>query len=110
MTSCRNPAVSGTLVAHTTAVKRPVPNVGFIRGKGETEADINTASEALGIIQDVTLIDYNATGAPDGGELYTIKTTVTAADTSGLEIIDVSFAKGTVDVTVDPRSYRHDVT
>lgn len=103
------PLDTGTLIAHTTVANCPVPYLGRIRGKGETAADIDTASEALGIIQDVTLIDYAATGASDGGELYTIKTTVTAADTSGLEIQEVDVAKGTVDVTVDARAYRHDV-
>jgi len=109
LSNCQ-PFATGTVVAHTAHVARPVPYLGIIRGKGETAADIDTASEALGIIQDVTLIDYSATGASDGGELYTIKTTVTAADTSGLEIVNVNVAQGTVDVNVDARSYRHDVT
>lgn len=103
------PNGTGTLVAHTTIAKCPVPWLGRIRGKGETYADIDTESEALGVIGDVTLIDYNSTGGTDGGELYTIKTTVTAADTSGLEIAEVNVAKGIVDVYIDGRGYRHDV-
>ncbi len=103
------PAVTGTLVAQTMFCAAPVPWLGRIRGKGETAADIDTESEALGIIGDVTLIDYAATGSPSSGPLYTIKTTVTAADTSGLEIAEVNVARGTVDVYVDGRSYRHDV-
>lgn len=104
------PFSTGTLVAHTTMCSCPIPWLGRIRGKGETVADIDTESEALGIIGDVTLIDYNSSGGTDGGELYTIKTTVTAADTSGLEIAEVNVAKGMVDVYIDGRGYRHDVT
>jgi hypothetical protein len=104
------PAVTGTLVAHTTMSANPIPWVGRIRGRGETAADIDTDAEALGIIGDTALIDYAATGSPSSGPLYTVKTTATAADTSGLEIVEVSVARGTVDVVVDGRSYRHDVT
>ena len=102
------PLSTGTIVAHTAIVARPIANGGFIRGKGETAANIDTDAELLGIIGDVTLIDYNATGGTDGGELYTIKD-VASADTSGLEIITGNIAKGTLDVIVDPRAYRHDV-
>lgn len=101
---------SATVIAHTTLAACPIPWLGRIRGKGETAADIDTEAEALGIIGDVTLIDYNSTGSPSGGPLYTLKTTVTAADTSGLEIAEVNVARGTVDAYIDGRSYRHDVS
>lgn len=104
------PFNTGTLVAHTQVAKCPIPWLGRIRGKGETAADIDTESEAVSLIGDVTLIDYAATGSPSAGPLYTIKTTVTAADTSGLEIAEVNVAKGLVDVYIDGRSYRHDVS
>lgn len=108
ISACK-PVPSGTVVAHTGMTSRPIPNVGRIRGKGETAASIDTESEILGLIQDLTLIDYNATGGTDGGELYTIKVAA-SADTHGLEIVDGNVAKGTLDVVVDPRAYRHDVS
>lgn len=100
---------TGTLIAQKTHIARPVAWAGVIRGKAETAASIDTASELLGIIQDVTLIDYAATGGADGGELYTIKETA-SADTSGLEIVDGNIFKGTLDVMIDGRAYRSDVT
>lgn len=103
------PHPTGTVVAHTTQAKCPIPNIGRIRGKGETASSIDTDAEILGIIQDLTLIDYNSTGGSDGGELYTIKVAA-SADTSGLEIVDGNAAKGTLDVTIDARAYRHDVS
>lgn len=103
------PLASGTVVAHKTQVTRPLSYGGRVRGKGETFANVDTDAEIILIIQDYTLIDYNATGGSDGGELYTIKDTA-SADTSGLEIQDGNAAKGTLDVTVDARAYRHDVT
>lgn len=102
------PIPTGTLVAHKVNAACPIPSLGKIRGKGEVYANIDTEAEILGIIGDYTLIDYNATGGTDGGELYTIKETV-SADTSGLEIVDGNVAKGTLDVTIDARAYRHDV-
>lgn len=100
---------TGTLVAQKAHVARPVAWAGVIRGKAETAGSVDTASELLGVIGDVTLIDYAATGASDGGELYTIKE-VAGADTSGLEIVDGNIFKGLLDVVVDGRAYRHDVS
>lgn len=103
------PFNTGTLVAHTTMAKCPIPWLGRIRGKGEVAANVDTDTEILGLIGDVTLIDYAATGSPTSGPLYTIKD-VASADTSGLEIAEGNAAKGTLDVYVDGRSYRHDVS
>lgn len=103
------PQPTGTVVAHETHVARPIAWAGVIRGRAQTTASIDTSSELIGVIGDVTLIDYNATGGTDGGELYTIIETVTA-DTSGLEIVDGNTFKGTLDVVVDGRAYRHDVS
>ena len=101
------PLSTGTLTAHTATSSCPIANLSRIRGRGETVANWDTDSELLGIIQDTVLIDYNATGGTDGGELYTIKTA--SADTSGLEVVGGIPALSLVDVTVDPRAYRHDV-
>ena len=100
----------GTLVAHTVIASNPIANLSRIRGKGETAADWDTASELLGFIQDVTHIDYASTGGPNSKPKYTIKTAAgTPADTAGFEIIDGNVALGTVDISVDFRAYRHDV-
>lgn len=103
------PVTTGTLVAHTTMAACPVPWVGRLRGVAENTGSVDTDSEILGIIGDVTLIDYSAAGASDGGELYTIKE-VASADTSGLEIVEGNKATGRLDVVLDGRAYRHDVT
>lgn len=102
------PQPTGTVVAHEAMTSRPIADAGRIRGKAETTTDMDTSSELIGLLQDLTIIDYAATGGTDGGELYTIKTT-SGADTAGLEIVGGNSAKGTLDVIVDPRSYRHDV-
>lgn len=87
----------------------PVPNVGRIRGKAQTAASVDTLTELALLIGDVVLIDYSAAGASDGGQLYTI-IEVATADTSGLEIVGGNTALSTLDVTVDARAYRHDVS
>lgn len=104
------PFKTGTLVAQEVPLARPVAWSGVIRGKAEVVASVDTESELLGILQDASLIDYNATGGTDGGELYTLKEADSGADTSGLEFVDGNVAKGTLDVVVDGRSYRHDVS
>lgn len=87
----------------------PVPSVGRIQGAAETAANIDTSSELLAILGDLVLIDYNATGASDGGELYTIKDAA-SADTSGLQISGGDTALGRLDVTIHSRAYRNDVS
>lgn len=87
----------------------PVPYLGRIQGKAETFASVDTLTELALIIQDVTLIDYSATGAADGGQLYTIKEVV-SADTSGLEIAGGTPALGLLEVYVAAQAYRHDVS
>lgn len=103
------PLDTGTITAHKTVANCPVPYLGRVRGKAQTSGSVDTLSEVIGVIQDTALIDYSATGASDGGELYTIIETATA-DTSGLEIVDGDPAKGTLDVIVSAQAYRHDVS
>ena len=103
----RSRPVSGTLVAHTQMASCPVPHLGRIRGKGETTASIDTDAEILLLINDFMLIDYSATGAPDSGELYTIKV-LASADTTGFQLIEGNAAKQTLDVVCDPDVYRFD--
>lgn len=102
-------ASAGTVVEQFLTCACPVPYVGRIRGKAETVANVDTLTELALLIGDVVLIDYSATGASDGGQLYTIKDAA-GADTSGLELVGGNPATQTLDVTVDARAYRHDVT
>jgi hypothetical protein len=101
-------AAAGTTLAQFLVTANPVPCVGRIRGKAETAASVDTMAELVAILADAVLIDYNSTGAADGGELYTIKEAA-SADTSGLEIVGANIALGELEVTVDARAYRTDV-
>ena len=103
------PYPTGTLVAHTAKASCPIPNLGRIRGKSEVTTTMDTEAELTGLIGDTVLIDYSATGASDGGELYTIKDAA-SANTSGLEIVDGNPSKGTLEVHVDVRAYRNTVS
>lgn len=93
----------------------PVPSLGRIRGRAETVASVDTLTELALLIGDLVLIDYDATGAADGGQLYTIKE-AGSADTSGLEIVygatavSGNRARYWLDVTVQSRAYRNDVS
>lgn len=106
-----SPIDTGTLVAQTAMCSCPVPHLGRIRGRAATVANVDTDAEILAIINDVTLIYYSATGASDGGELYTIQDTA-AADTSAFQIVEGDYVKQTLDVVVDARAYRlnNDIT
>ena len=108
--ACENAILTGSTVAEQFLnTSNPVPNIGRIRGKAETAGSVDTLSELALLIGDFVLIDYNSTGASDGGELYTIKEAA-SADTSGLELVGGNVAVQTLDVVVDFRAYRTDVT
>lgn len=102
-------AAAGTTLTQYLNAACPVPYVGRIRGKAETSTEVDTASELAGLIGDVTLIDYSATGAADGGELYTIKSNPTT-NTHGLEIVNGNIATLTLDVVVAATAYRSTVS
>lgn len=99
------PLETGTISAQNTVTTNPTPETGKIRGNAETAANVDTDAEIIAITGDVVLIDYNATGGTDGGELYTIKDTA-AANTSAFTIQNGNAAKSTLDVTIDVRGYR----
>lgn len=102
-------AAAGTVLEQFCNMALPVPYVGRIRGRAEVSANVDTLTELALILGDVTLIDYNSTGATDGGPLYTIKD-VASADTSGLEIAGGNTSIQTLDVVVAAQAYRHDVS
>jgi len=100
---------AGTVAEQWLNVATPVPNVGRVRGKAETAANVDTLTELALIIMDKSLIDYAATGGSDGGELYTIKDTA-AADVNGLILVNGNTALQTLDAVVDARAFMLDVT
>ena len=102
-------AAAGTVNEQFLPCACPVPSVGRIVGKAETQASVDTLTELALLIQDVVLIDYSATGAADGGELYTIKE-VGSADTSRLEIVWGNVHTKELEVSVAATAYRHDVS
>lgn len=93
---------SATVTAHKTQVVVPIPYVTRIRGKAKTAANVDTDSELLGVLWDVVPIDLT-TG------VYTIDETA-AADTSGFTIVDGNTATQELDVTVDARAMRADIS
>lgn len=93
---------AGTVVAHTTSVVVPIPYCTRIRGRAKTAANVDTDSELLGVLWDVVLFDLTTA-------VYTIDETA-AADTSGLTIVDGNPAKQTLDVIVDARAMRADIS
>ena len=99
------PFVTGTVVAHETLSACPIGEAGLIEGNAETAANIDTAAELIAITGDLVLIDYNSTGASDGGPLYTIQDTA-SADTSAFTIRGGNTSLGTLKVSVDVRAYR----
>lgn len=93
---------SSTVIAHTTQVTVPIPEVTTIRGKAKTATNIDTDAELLGVLFDVVLFDLTSS-------VYTIDETA-AADTSGLRIVNGNVSKGTLDVVVDARAMRADIS
>lgn len=102
-------AAAGTVLEQFLNSACPVPLIGRIRGKAETGTNIDTLTELALLITDAVLIDYAATGASDGGPLYTIKD-VASADTSGLEIVGGNTSLQTLDVVVHSQAYRSDIS
>ena len=93
---------AGTVTAQTVYVTTLIPQATRVRGKAKTAASVDTDSELLGLLWDVVLFDLTSS-------VYTIDETG-AADTSGLIIVDGDITKGTLDVVVDVRSFRADVS
>lgn len=93
---------SGTVLVHTLSVTVPIPYCTRMRGKAEVQANVDTDTELLGRLWDLVLWDLTS-------GVYTIDDTATA-DTSGLTIVDGIPAKGTLDVTVDARAMRAEIT
>lgn len=97
------PFKTGTVTAQWLPLMAPLMG-GAIRGKAETASAADTDAEILAVHGDAVLVDYNSTGASDGGELYTIK--AASADTSMFTVVGGDAARGTLDISVYPTAYR----
>lgn len=93
---------AGTVLAHTLSVVVPIPNCTRLQGRGKTFANVDTDAEILALLNNYVLFDRTS-------GVYTIDDTA-AADTSGLQIVDGNYVKGTLDVIVDARAMRADIT
>ncbi len=93
---------AGTVIAQKRNISVPIPSITRIRGKAKTTTNVDTDAELLGVLWDFVLFDLTLA-------VYTIDESA-AADTSGLTIIDGNPSKGTVDVIVDARAMRADIT
>lgn len=93
---------ASTVTAHETQVIVPIPEITLIRGKAKVTTSVDTDSELLGVLWDVVLFDLTTA-------VYTIDETA-AADTSGLKIVDGVISKGQLDVVVDVRAMRADIS
>lgn len=93
---------AGTVVAHRLSVIVPIPYCTRMRAKAEVQANVDTDSELLGVLWDLALWDRTS-------GVYTIDDTA-SADTSGFTIVDGIPAKSLLDITVDARAMRAEIT
>lgn len=93
---------AGTVLAHKLSVVVPIPYCTRMRGVGKVTTTFDTDSELLGLLWDLVLWDLTS-------GVYTINDDSTA-DTSGLTIVDGIISKGLLDVTVDARAMRAEIT
>ena len=93
---------AGTVTAQKIQVSVPIPHFTRIRGTAKTTTNIDTDAELLGVLWDLVLFDLTSSN-------YTIDETA-AADTSGLIVRNGNIAKGLVDVVVDARAMRADIS
>lgn len=93
---------SGTVLVGYERVACPIPYCTRLRGKAETSGNIDTQTELTGVLFDLTRFHLasSAYRIQAGGE----------ADTGGLQIVDGNISRGTLDVVVDARAMRSDVT
>lgn len=91
-----------TVDADWVDVTEPIANHTRMRSKAKTVGNLDTLSEFIGLLWDVVLFDLTST-------VFTIDETA-AADTSGLTIKGGIYEQGLLDVTVDPRAMRYDIS
>jgi len=93
---------AGTVLASDVDVIEPIPNFTRLRSKAKDTDNCDTLTELVGLLYDVVLFDFTST-------VFTIDETGTA-DTSGLQIRGGIYEQGLIDVVVDVRAMRTDVS
>lgn len=93
---------AGTVTAHKTLARVPIPHYTKIRALAKTKANIDTDAELLGVLWDLVLFDVTSSE-------FTIDETA-AADTSGLIVRNGNTSRGTLDVVIDARAFRADIS
>ena len=93
---------AGTVIAQRINVRHAIPYATRLRGRVETAANIDTDAELIGVLQDFTRFHLasSAYRFQAGGE----------SDAGAFQIVQGNTTKGTVDVFVDARAMRSDVT
>ncbi len=107
--SLNNTAATPVVLEQFLNTANPSPSTGRIRGKAETAANVDTLTELALLLGDMVLIAYDATGASDGAQLYTIHDDATA-DTSGLELIGGNPATQELEAVLAATAYRWDIS
>jgi len=91
-----------TVDADWVDIVEVIPNFTRMRAKAKTTGNVDTLTELVGLLWDFVLFDLT-TG------VYTIDETA-AADTSGLTIRGGIWEQSMLDVVVDPRAMRADIS
>src|SRR3990167_2954243 len=91
-----------TVDADWVAVTEIIPHWTRLRSKAKTTTNVDTLSELVGVLWDFVLFDLTSS-------TFTIDETA-AADTSGLTIMGGIWEQGLIDVIVDARAMRADIT
>mgnify|MGYP001602200943 FL=1 len=91
-----------TVDADWVTVTEPIPHFTRMRAKAKTTTNVDSLTELIGVLWDFALFDLTSS-------TFTIDETA-AADTSGLIIKGGIWEQGLIDVVVDARAMRADIT
>jgi len=92
---------AGTVTASVANVTEVLPNFTRMRGKSTTSTNCDTLSELIGLLFDYAIWDLTS-------GLFTID--VATTDTAGLTVKGGIWEQSLLEVTVDPRALRTDIT
>jgi len=96
---------AGTVIASVACVVEPLAGFTRMRGKADTFATVDTLTELIAVLFDYTLWDSASVSGT-----FLLDTGATPADTSGLRIMGGIWEKGLLDVVVDFRAMRTELT
>ena len=95
---------AGTVIASWVDVIEPIPNFTRMRGIAETTSSVDTLTELIGVFWDYALWTLTSPN------IFSIDDTTAPTDTSGLRIMGGVWERGLLDVVVDFRAMRVDIT